>query len=186
MDTALQLFSAHGYVATTIQTIADEAGFAVQTVYAVFGNKRELLRQALEAAVVGNTKSGTLAEQPNVAAIAAEPDPRRRAAMDAAISAQIARRIVPIVKVIREAAAVDPEFAATAAEITKRRRADMRSAARLLAGSDGLRMPINEAVGTLYVLYSPDVFTALTGDLGWSTQRYERWLADMLHRTLLS
>ena len=36
------------YVAVTIQAVADEAGVAVQTVYAVFGNKRELLRQVLD------------------------------------------------------------------------------------------------------------------------------------------
>ena len=51
--------NATGYVATTIQDIADEAEVAVQTVYAVFGNKRELLRQVLEAAVSGGAGAGT-------------------------------------------------------------------------------------------------------------------------------
>ena len=53
LDAALRLFTASGYVATTIQAIADDAGVAVQTVYAVFGTKRELLRSLLEAAVRG-------------------------------------------------------------------------------------------------------------------------------------
>jgi hypothetical protein len=55
--------------------------------------------------------------------MAQESDPRRRAEISAAISAAISQRIVPIVKVIRETAAVDPAFAATA--VTERRRADM-------------------------------------------------------------
>lgn len=41
-------------------------------------------------------------------------------------------------------------------------------------------------IGTLYVLYSPDVFTALTGELGWSIEQYERWLAEMLYRAVIA
>lgn len=39
---------------------------------------------------------------------------------------------------------------------------------------------LEEMIRRLYVFYSPDVF--LAGDRGWSTQRYERWLAEMLYR----
>ena len=171
---------------TTIQAIADEAGVAVQTVYAVFGNKREILRQALEAAITGDADTATVAERADVQALADEPDPLRRAQIDAAISVEISQRIVPVARVLREAASVDPEFAATAQAITAQRRADMRAAAKLLAGSDGLKIPLEEAIGTLYVLYSPDVFASLVDDLGWSVKRYERWLATMLYRTLLA
>ncbi|HUP69116.1 MAG TPA: hypothetical protein VM142_04800 [Acidimicrobiales bacterium] len=97
--------------------------------------------------------------------------------------ARISLRVAPIVKVVREAAAVDPEFAAIATEITARRRQDMAAAAEVLARPGGLKMGLEEAIGTLYVLYSPDVFTALTEDLRWSI---ERWLAEMLHRTVMS
>ena len=51
---ALELFTANGYTATTIQAIAEDAGVAVQTVYAVFGNKRELLRQLIESTITGD------------------------------------------------------------------------------------------------------------------------------------
>ena len=183
---ALRLFATKGYVATTMQAVADDAGVAVQTVYAVFGNKRELLRRALEAAIAGDAEPQPLSERPEFLAIAAEQDLRRRAAMDAAIVAQISPRLAPIVKVVREAAAVDPEFAATATQITTRRRHDMASAAKVLTGPGGPRMGLEDAIGTLYVLYSPDVFTALTGDLGWSIERYERWIAEMLYRTVMS
>ncbi len=186
IDAARRLFTSNGYVATTIQAIADESGVAVQTVYAAFGNKRTLLHDVLEAAVTGDADPTPLNERPNAKAIADEPDARRRAEMDAAMVAKISPRIAPIVRVIREAAAVDPEFEATAAAITARRRVDMTSAARILAGPDGIDMDLEDAIGTLYVIYSPDVFTALTQDLGWSVRRYERWVADMLYRTIMS
>ncbi len=186
LDAALRLFSTNGYVAVTIQAVADEAGVAVQTVYAVFGNKRELLRQVLESAVTGDGPPVNSADRPEIQAIVDEHDPRRRAELDAAISTQISRRLAPIMKVLREAAAVDPEFAATAKAITKQRRADMVAAAQLLVGPGQPRDDLENTIGTLYVLYSPEVFLSLTTDLGWSVKRYERWLATMLYRTVIS
>lgn len=183
---ALELFAEQGFVATTIQAIADRAGVSVQTVYAGFGNKRELLRHALEASVVGGGDFASVNDRPEARAIADEPDPRRRAELDAALSARIAQTISPIVRAVREAAAVDPEFATTAEAITAQRRTDMERAAHLLAGDDGLKVPLEEAIGTLYVLYGPDVYLALTEGLGWSMEQYERWLATMLYRTLLA
>ena len=174
-------------MATTIQSVADEAGVAVQTVYAVFGNKRELLRQALESAVTGDAAPEALFERPEVQAIADEPDPRRRARARCRHVTQISRRVAPIMKVLREAASVDPEFAATAKAITAQRRRDMAAAAQILAAPDTVEGDdLERVVGTLYVLYSPDTFLALTGDLGWSLKRYERWLADMLYRSVIS
>lgn len=185
VEAALQLFTANGYVATSIQSVADEAGVAVQTVYAGFGHKRELLRKVLEATVVG-ADAETLTESPAWSAIAEEPDPRRRAELDAAFTAKISRRVAPVMKVLREASTVDPDFAATMAEITAQRRRDMKAAATLLAGSDGLKVSLEQAVATLYVLYNPETFTALTVDFGWSEKRYERWVAETLYRTLLA
>jgi TetR/AcrR family transcriptional regulator, regulator of autoinduction and epiphytic fitness len=180
IDAGSRLFTKNGYVATTIQAIADEAGVAIQTVYAVFGNKREVLHQVLESAVVGDRDP-----QQTVRAFGEEPDPRRRAAMAAALVTQISKRLAPIVRVVNEAAAVDAEFAATQQAITAQRRADMVTSAKLLAGEDGLQLGLEDAVGTLYMLYNPELFTHLTERLGWSERRFEKWLATMLYRTLL-
>ena len=49
-----RLFVAGGYGATTLLGVADEAGVAVQTIYAVFGNKRALLGQLLDVAIAGD------------------------------------------------------------------------------------------------------------------------------------
>ncbi len=186
IHSALELFAEQGFAATTIQAIAERAGVSVQTVYAGFGNKRELLRQALEASVVGEEDVAPINDGQEAHAIADEPDPRRRAELDAAVVSRIAKAISPIVRAVREAAAVDPEFAATSEAITVQRRTDMERSAHTLAGDDGLKVPLEEAIGTLYVLYGPDTYLALTEDLGWSMEQYERWLGTMLYRTLLA
>lgn len=185
---ARSLFIANGYTATTIQSVADEAGVAVQTVYAVFKNKRRLLDELIESAIAGADEAGAnLFADRQVQAIAEERDPRRRAEMDAAMSRSIIERVAPIVQVARQAASADPEFAQVFTAMKARRRAEMTEAMKVLGGPDGrLRMTGQRAAATLYVLYNPDVADMLMGDYGWSAAKYEKWLADMLYSCLLS
>jgi len=180
LDAAHELFVTTGYAATTIQAIADRAGVAGQTVYAVFGNKRVLLRQLIESTITGDDDPRPITERPEAQAIAAEPDARRRAELDAAMSRSITERVAPIVRVASEAAASDPELAAMMEEVKAARRKEMIASAEIMAGPDGLRLDKKEAAATLYVLYSPAVADMLMGDHGWSAKRYEKWLAHML------
>ena len=180
LDAAHELFVSTGYAATTIQAIADRAGVAGQTVYSVFGNKRELLRQLIESTVTGDDDPRPVTERPEARAIAAEPDKRRRAELDAALSRSITERVAPIVRVASEAAASDPELAAMMEDVKAVRRKEMIASAEIMAGPDGLRLDKKEAAATLYVLYSPAVADMLMVDHGWSAKRYEKWLAHML------
>ena len=140
LDAAHDLFVAHGFAATTIQAIADQAGVAVQTVYVVFGNKRELLRQLIERTIAGDDEPEPITERAEARAIAAEPDAHRRAAMDAALSRSITQRVAPIVRVASEAAASDPELAALMETVKAARRHEMIASAKIVAGADGLRV----------------------------------------------
>jgi len=182
---ALELFVANGYTATTIQAIADDAGVAVQTVYAAFGNKRELLRQLIETSITGDDEPVPVTERAEAQAVAVEPDARRRAELDAALSRSITERVAPIVRIASEAAASDPELAAMMETVKAARRKEMIASARILAGPDGLRVSEKEAAATLYVLYSPAVADMLMGDHGWSPKRYEKWLARMLLESVI-
>jgi TetR/AcrR family transcriptional regulator of autoinduction and epiphytic fitness len=180
VDSAGELFVTNGYAATTMQAIAEGAGVAVQTVYAVFGNKRELLRQLIETSIAGDDEPVPITERAEAQAVAAEPDPRRRAELDAALSRSITERVAPIVRVIGEAAASDPELAAVMEAVKAARRKEMIVSAKIIAGPDGLRVDDEEAAATLYVLYSPQVADMLMRDYGWSPERYEAWLARMI------
>ena len=185
LDAASELFVASGYAATTIQGIADRSGVAVQTVYAVFGSKRELLRQLLERTITGDDEPLPITERAEAHSIATEPDARRRAELDAALSRSIIERVAPIVRVAAEAAASEPELAAMMAVVKAARREEMAASAGLLAGPDGPRLEPEEAAATLYVLYSPQVADMLMGDYGWSPERYEQWLARMIFESVL-
>jgi TetR/AcrR family transcriptional regulator, regulator of autoinduction and epiphytic fitness len=185
LDAAHALFVATGYAATTMSAIAERADVAVQTVYAVFGTKRELLRQLIEATIVGDDNPSPVTERTEAREVAAEPDARRRAELDAALSRAITQRVAPIARVAAEAAASDPELAAIMELVKAARREEMIASAEIVAGPDGLQVSHEEAAATLYVLYSPQVADMLMSDYGWSPQRYERWLARMILQAVI-
>jgi hypothetical protein len=152
----------------------------------VFGNKRELLRQLIERTITGDDEPQPMMERAAAQAIATEPDARRRATMDAALSRSITERVAPIARVATEAAASDSELAAMMDTVKAARRQEMIASANLLGGPDGLRLDQQEAAATLYVLYSPQVADMLIGDYGWSPERYETWLARMILQAVLA
>src|SRR5438270_13886069 len=86
LQAARSLFLDRGYAATTLQAIADEAGVAVQTVYASFGNKRELLKQVLDVSIVGDDEPVSVDQRPGVKAAEKASDPRQRARLAAAVT----------------------------------------------------------------------------------------------------
>lgn len=186
LEAAQRLFISNGYGATSIRAIAEEAGVAVQTVYAVFGNKRQLVIELIETAVKGDDELASVTERTEAQAIRAEPSARRRAKLDAALSRNITERLLPVFKITSDAAAVDPDFAELNRAMIERRRAEMSEAAALLAGDNGLRVSLNDAAASLFVLYSPHVAQILTEHVGWSFDRYEKWLADAIERLVLN
>jgi TetR/AcrR family transcriptional regulator, regulator of autoinduction and epiphytic fitness len=186
LEAAQRLFLSNGYGATSIRAIAEDAGVAVQTIYAVFKNKRQLVIELVENAVTGDDSLASVTEHPQTAAIRAEPDPRRRTQLDAALSREIIERLLPVFKIMSDAAAVDPEFAELNRAMVARRRAEMADAAALLAGDNGLRVSLDQAAASLFVLYSPHVAQLLIEHLGWSYDRYETWLADAIERLIFN
>jgi AcrR family transcriptional regulator len=56
MESARRCFHSYGYGATTLRQVAEGASVAVQTVYAVFGSKANILR-ALRLEVIGDPEA---------------------------------------------------------------------------------------------------------------------------------
>src|SRR6476469_5954018 len=109
VDAAAELFIERGYGVTTLEQIAARAGVAVPTVYFHFGHKRTVLREAVDVAAVGDDEPVALLERPWVNERRSEPDPRRVVALWVANSRTIYARIGPIMHVVRDSAATDPD-----------------------------------------------------------------------------
>jgi AcrR family transcriptional regulator len=177
-----ELFVDLGYPATTFAAIADRAGMSVQTVYAHFPSKRDLLKDVIDQAVAGDDEPVSISNRPEVAEIMAEPDPQKKLRLHAAHAVAISQRATAVDQMLRSAAAIDPE----AAELWRRgsadRQAGMLQLAHHLADGGHLRadLSVGECAERLAVLIDPELYRLTVGVRGWSPQQHQDWLAEML------
>lgn len=187
VDAAFELFVADGYAVTTINAIAAAADVAVQTVYAVFGNKRSILDELLARAVVGDDAQQPLREREEWTAMERERDPRQQLAQLAVISTRIGERIAPLYEVMSAAAGSDPEIADTFRRQQQARYDDQQRVARALSRRGALRdgMTARRATDILWTIASPRTHHSLVTERGWPTEVYQQWLTDVLVASLL-
>jgi AcrR family transcriptional regulator len=188
LSAAKRLFVEVGYGATTVQQIADEAGVSVQTVYATFGNKRQVLEEALDLSIAGDDEAVVVNDRDWMREVFTDPDPRRRLAAYAAAVRRIHAGAADMFAVIRAAAAADSDLQAFADMTDQRRRVGAASVIAGLVGIGALRSDLDEpgAVDILWTLNSPETFQLLVRRSGWSPERFELWLAATMQSQLLA
>jgi AcrR family transcriptional regulator len=187
IDEAGRLFAERGYAATTIDAIAAAADVAVETVYARFKNKRNLLAAYLDVSIVGDAEPVPLLDRPEVDAVRAATDQREQVRLLARVMRGVLERNAGVQAVLRTAVAVDPDLDTLLAEDDKRRKATQRAAAEMLASRGPLRdgLSIGEATDTMSAVANPETYGYLTRRRGWTPARFERWLAQSLTLLLL-
>ena len=184
VDAAAELFIERGYGVTTLEQIAARAGVAVQTVYFHFGNKRTVLKEAVDVAAVGDDEQVALLERPWLEELRAEPDPRTVVEVWVTIGTAIYQRVGPIMAVVRDAAVTDADMAAQWATNEAQRATAFHTLATLLDERQALNRPVDEAVDVLCALLGPEVYGVLTGR-GWSPAQWERFTAESITAALL-
>jgi len=188
LDAAHRLFSKHGYVATTIEKIAAEAGVAIDTVYAVFRSKRAILSGLMERQVGGDDQLVAMLDRPEPQSMRREPNQRRQLARFVAGVTDAIERSRPIDDIMRSAAGIDPEISALRGNIQEERFRNMTTLVRWLRANGPLRheRSVEEAAAIVWTLTSPEVHRLFRVDRGWSSDRFRDWLGDTLARTLLA
>jgi AcrR family transcriptional regulator len=187
LDAAEALFTRDGYATTTMTAIAEHADVAVQTLYAVFGSKRAILTELIDARVVGDDQAGSLPGREDWRTMEREPDPQRQLALFAQIATRIGNRSAAINEIMAQAAGADPELAAIYQQQRQSRYRDERRIARSLARKGALREGLSEtqAADIIWAIGTTRTYRALVSERGWTTEQYERWLKDLLARALL-
>jgi AcrR family transcriptional regulator len=184
VDAATRLFVDHGYVATTIENVAEHAGVAVQTVYYVFGTKRNLLGAVLDASIAGDVEPIPVLERVWAEELREGQDVTAAVQRLVDESVSILARTTPVYEVVRRAAA-DPEVAALLEDTRKRRRADQRALIGIVlqSGRPETALDADAAADVFYGLINEEVFQLLVGDCGWSVARFRSWATSlMLHQ----
>jgi AcrR family transcriptional regulator len=183
-DAATELFVRDGYSATTLEQIASRAGVAVQTVYFHFGNKSTVLKEAVDVAAVGDDQPVAMLERPWIEQARAEPDPCKVIALWTSYGRGVLTRVGPLMKVVRDAAAVDPVMAEQWAANEAQTASAFRVLAEQLDAAKALRVPVEEAVAILCALSGIDVYLSLAAR-GWTPQQWERFVVESLTHALL-
>jgi len=186
---ARQVFLDEGYAGATMAAIARAAAVVVETIYRTFGSKAALFKAVVRAALAGGAARAELPAEhrPAIQAIIAEPDPRRQLAMYAATQPGIYRRSGPLLRVLVEAVAADPELAEVWNELEAERLAGMTRFAQLLADRGALKpgLSVDEARDNLFALASMAVHDLFVVQRGWPPERHRDWLASALASILL-
>lgn len=187
LDAARLLFAGDGYGATTIQAIAGEAGVAVQTVYAAFGNKRSILAELLDVSIAGDDEQVAVNSREWMRPVFEAPTADERLRAYASAVSRIMAGAGDVFAAVTAAAATDPDVVELAATTEQRRRTgaasvieSVQSVGRLRPGLDPER-----AVDVLWLLNSPVVYRHLVRQAGWSPDDYGAWLGDAMVRELL-
>ena len=174
-----QRFLEAGYGATTIAEVARAAGVAVQTVYSAVGGKADLLIEVVNRTVAGDDRDVMLLDREWMAALRAEPDPRRQVRIFADAMTSIGARVVPLFLMMRAAAAGDPEVAAAWQRSVELRWQTMRA---VVSALHGVRPGLGgeRAADLVWAIASPETYDLLVLQRGWSPADVAAWIADAI------
>jgi AcrR family transcriptional regulator len=183
-EAAAEVFATQSYDGARIEDIASAAGVAYPTVYKVFGNKRNLLKAAVDARMTGGT-DGDVARQAWFREQLEAPTAEQQLRLIARNARRLYDRAGKLLEAMRAAAARDQEIAALLHDIHDDRLARARTTAQRLATKTKLRTTQQETVRTLWTLTVPELYVLQTETAGLNPDDYERWLADLLIAALL-
>ena len=185
LEAAERLFLSDGYGATTVASIAAAAEVSTETVYKAFGSKPGLVAAIRELRLAG--LGPVHAERRSDAARARESDPRLLVAQWGELTAEVAPRVSPILLLVRDAAAADPEMRDLHARLDADRRRRMTVNAKHLLQGGHLRadMTLREATDVLWAFSSPDLYELLVIRRHWSVARYGQFIGEAIAAALL-
>jgi len=183
LEAARALFLEHGYVATTVESIAAAAGVSAATVYKSYGGKaglaRELVRRGLEGAgpVPAEERSNALRHSGS-----------REEVVEgwSRFVAELAPRTAPLFLLLRDAARTDAEAADLYAEVDEARLKRMADNARFLADAGYLRdgVSVREARDVLWFVTTAETYDLLVTQRGWSLSKLSRFVRGVMTESL--
>ena len=179
-NAARRLLEKTGYAGMTIPAVAKAAGVAVPTVYAIFGSKKGIVSELLDAARFGEAYQGLFAQVMKLT------DPLERLAFAPRFARQIYEAEVPVENLLRGAGMLAPELAAVEEERDCQRYDHQAMQIDGLQRAKLLRAGLSReaARDVLWSLTSRELYRMLVRERGWSGDQYEQWLKDVIRREL--
>lgn len=180
LASAKNLFESEGFEQVTIEKIALASTVSIPTVYSLFQSKRGVLRALMDESLPSHQFESLVEMSLN------EKSPEKRLG----ISARIARRLYDAEKeqmnIFRGAAVLSPELKDLEEEREKRRHTRQEVTIKAMKEEQSLKKGLSatEARDILWALTGRDLYRMLVIEQKWSSDAYEKWLAQTLISTL--
>jgi AcrR family transcriptional regulator len=181
LETARKLFAERGYVATSVSDIAEEAGVAVQTIYARLGSKHGLLMGLLDLI----DEEGNVSEGAGAVATASTAAAALKA--EIRLTRVLQQQCGDIIRALLTAAAVEPGLEHAVAEGQRRHRDGASLTIKRINELSGLRegLPAARAAALLSAATSHYAWSELVDASSLSWSQAEQTLSDALARAIL-
>ena len=178
---ARRLFAERGYGATSVNDIAEEAGVAVQTIYARLGSKRGMLMALVDLI---DEEAGVPGRAAEIATASTPGDVLRAWAQ---LHRALNERCGDIIGALITAAAVEPEVAQAVAEGSRRRRDGARFTIDRIAELGGLRdeLPPHHAAALVSAAGTHETWHELVHAYNLSWDQAQQTLNNALARAIL-
>lgn len=165
----------------TIEAIARQAEVSAQSVYAIFKSKTGILIELLDESTFG------LEYEEAVRKALSTKDPETRLRLAAPIARQIHDALSATFDLLRGSGVVAPELAELEQQRERLRYERQERMIVSLQDAGRLRPDLNytTARDIFWMLTGRDIYRMLVRERGWSSQKYEDWLADTLVLSLL-
>lgn len=179
-EAARHLFSTVGFTETTITEIAESAGVATQTVYAVYRTKGAIVASILESIEEAADMDTRAAE------IFGADDPHVQLMLFVSWIRTLFESSEPVLRAAFNALG-DPDVAAFASSGDSKRLEGCGALVAIWSDSGSLRAGLDpqEATDQFWLLTGPRQYLAAVDTLGWTANDYEQWLHQLLNRELL-
>lgn len=181
LKAAKKLFQVEGFECMTINKLAKAADVSMPTIYAIFKSKRGILQALIDEALPPEQFEALVGDSMN------EKSPKKCLHITAKLARQIYDAERGLMDILREATVVAPEFRELEQEREKRRYERQGEYVKKMMKEKGLAkgLTLQKARDLLWTLTGRDIYRMFVIDRGWASDEYEKWLAQLLVKSLL-
>jgi len=182
LEAAKKLFQSEGFDRVTIGNLAEVAEVSMPTIYAIFKSKRGVLQSLIDEALPPNQFESLVEEG------ILEKSPQKRLKITAKMARQIYDAERGLIDILRSSSVVAPEFKELEQEREKRRYERQGETIKRMMKEKSLAkgLTLSKARDIFWTLTGRDMYRMLVIERAWTSDEYEKWLEELLIRSLLN
>jgi AcrR family transcriptional regulator len=181
LESAKQLFQSEGFECVTIEKLAQAAEVSIPTVYSLFQSKRGVLFALMDEALPTEEFNAL------VEAGKQEKSAKKRLMITAKLSRQLYDCERAQIDIFQGASLLAPELKEQQKAREERRYLRQEEFVETLMKDKALLkdLSLSQARDILWAFTGRDIYRMFVIERGWTSEEYEKWLAQLLIKTLL-